>query len=83
MEHLSISGEIKKARDSYMKAYLHTETDECDITYFLMHQLDVIVKAIEGLKDRLREKTAELHETEILLAGSTLGGALNHRQQPR
>lgn len=80
MEHLSISGEIKKAQDSYLKAYLHTETDECDVTYFLMHQLDVIVKTIEGLKERLREKAAELHETEALLAGSPLGGALNHRQ---
>jgi len=80
MEHLSVSGEIKKAPDSYLKAYLHTETDECDVTYFLMHQLDIIVTAIEGLTERLREKTAELHETEALLAGSTLGGALNHRQ---
>ena len=80
MEHISISGEIKKAQASYLKAYLHTETDEGDVTYFLMHQLIMIVQAIEGLKERLRKKTAELHETEALLAGSALGGALNHRQ---
>jgi len=80
MEHLSISGEIKKAPEAYSKAYLHTETDEGDVTYFLMHQLNVVVKAIEGLKTRLREKAAELHETEALLDGSALAGALNHRQ---
>jgi len=80
MEHLSISAEIKKAPASYGKAYLHTETDDGDVTYFLMHQLDAVVKAIDGLKARLKTKAAELYETETLLADSTLAGALNHRQ---
>ena len=80
MEHLSISGEIKKAPVSYSKAYLHAETDDNDVTYFLMHQLDIVLKAIEGLKERLREKADELHETEALLSDSPLAGQLNHRQ---
>jgi Fic family protein len=80
MEHLSISGEIKKARHSYSKAYLNTETDERDVTYFLMHQLGVVERAIEKLKVRLRDKAADLYETEKLLAGSALAGQLNHRQ---
>jgi len=80
MEHLSISSEIKKTRTSYSKAYLNAETDDRDVTYFLMHQLEVVERAIEGLKVRLRDKAAELYETEKLLSGSTLAGQLNHRQ---
>jgi len=45
-----------------------------------MHQLDVVVRAIDGLKDRLREKASELYETEELLSDSTIAGQLNHRQ---
>jgi len=80
MEHLSISAQIKKAPASYNKAYLHIETDESDVTYFLMHQLDVVTRAIEGLKERLRKKSAEVKETEKLLSNSALAGKLNHRQ---
>jgi Fic family protein len=80
MEHLSISAQIKKAPASYKKAYLHVETDEGDVTYFLMHQLDVVTQAIEGLKERVREKNAEVKETEKLLSKSALAGKLNHRQ---
>ena len=71
---------IKKAPASYNKAYLHVETDEGDVTYFLMHQLDVVTQAIEGLKERVREKNAEVKETEKLLSKSALAGKLNHRQ---
>ena len=80
MEHLSISGIIKKSYASYSKAYLHTETDDSDVTYFLIHQLKVIVEAIGDLKRRLKRNAEELHETEELLADSVLSGQLNHRQ---
>lgn len=82
MEHISISGEIKKKRQmpGYIKAYLHTETDGGDVTYFILHQLDMITRAIETLKARLRSYAVELHETEAVLAGSKLSGRLNYRQ---
>lgn len=80
MEHLSISAQIRRAPESYIKAYLHVETDEGDVTYFLMHQLDVVVREIEALKERLREKEAEVKETEQLLGNSALAGKVNHRQ---
>ncbi|MBP6723252.1 MAG: Fic family protein [Halioglobus sp.] len=80
MEHLSISAQIKQAQASYNRAYLHVETDGGDVTYFLVHQLDVVVQAIEGLKLRLREQYAEVKETERLLVQSSLAGKLNHRQ---
>jgi Fic family protein len=39
-----------------------------------------VTRAIEGLKERLREKSAEVKETEKLLDKSALAGKLNHRQ---
>lgn len=81
MEYLSISTIIKKAPVKYGKAYLHTETDGNDTTYFILHQLDVIVEAINELKIYLAKKTREISETEKLL-GKTgrLQGELNYRQ---
>jgi Fic family protein len=80
MGFVSISGVIKKAQPSYIKAYLHTETDGGDVTYFIIHQLDVITKAIKGLHKHLEAKSRELRETENALKDSPLAGKLNHRQ---
>lgn len=68
------------APSQYVRAYLHTETDDNDTTYFVIHQLEVIRKAIRGLYEYL-EKVAEQKMTERLLAGSSkLRNRLNHRQ---
>lgn len=81
MEFLSISHFLRKAPAQYVRAYLHTETDENDTTYFLLHQLEVIRKAIAGLHEYLAHKVTEQKATEQLLAGSsTLRNRLNHRQ---
>lgn len=80
-EFLSISEFLRKAPGQYVQAYLHTETDNRDTTYFLLHQLDVIRKAIDALHQYLARKAAEQRETARLLAGSPLlRGRLNHRQ---
>ncbi len=80
MEYVAISAAIKESLPSYLKAYLYTETDENDVTYFIIHQLDVIRKAIDGLHQHLLQKTKDLQETEAALTGSPLAGTLNHRQ---
>jgi Fic family protein len=80
LEHVSISGIIKAAQPSYIKAYLHTETDGGDVTYFIVHQMDVVRKAIERLHEYLTRKTQELRDTEAALHDSELRGQLNHRQ---
>ena len=81
MEYLSISRIIKKAPIKYGKAYLYTETDENDTTYFLMHQLEVIVEAIEELKKYLSKKMKDISDTENFLEGTNrLQGELNYRQ---
>ena len=63
-----------------MKAYLHTETDNNDVTYFIIHQLAVVKKAIEDLHVYLLTKTEELRDTELALKSSRLHGLLNYRQ---
>lgn len=80
MEYISISRIIKQAPAQYMYAYLHTETDSNDVTYFIIHQLEVIKKAITDLHGYLADKANEYREAERLLEKSKLSGVLNYRQ---
>jgi Fic family protein len=82
MEFVSISHIIKQAPAKYVRAYLHTETDHGDTTYFLIHQLKTIRRAIEALHAYIARKTAEKQATERMLARKKpwLRSRLNHRQ---
>lgn len=80
MEFISISKIIKEAPVQYGKAYLHTETDDNDVSYFLIHQIDVIRKGISALQQYLANKANEIEETEKLLENSKAQGQLNYRQ---
>ncbi len=79
IEFVSISRVIMSAPAKYAKAFLYTETDENDLTYFLHHQLDVIIKSINDLHNYLSIKTKEVQVTEQLLRGP-VQRVLNHRQ---
>lgn len=48
-EYISISRLLKYAPASYCKAYLYTENDELDMTYFVFYQVDIIKRAISEL----------------------------------
>ncbi len=81
-EYISISSVLKRAPQQYVRAYLHSESDGADMSYFVAHQLDVIIKAVEGLRGYLARKTRERNQAEALLRpGSALGARLNHRQR--
>ncbi|MAE20799.1 MAG: filamentation induced by cAMP protein fic [Pseudomonas sp.] len=80
MEYVSISRVLKKAPSKYMQAYLHTETDGNDLTYFLIHQLSVIKEAINDLYLYLEQRNHRMKETASLLKSPELQGQLNHRQ---
>ena len=77
-EFLSISQIILKAPVKYYRAFLHTETDDNDLTYFILYHLEVIRRAIAELHAYIRRKTAQLKSVERELRGATL---LNHRQR--
>jgi Fic family protein len=81
-EFISISHVLRKAPAQYARSYLLTESDGGDTTYFLIHQLGTIRKAIEELHDYLARKTTEQQGIEQLLAESpALRAKLNHRQK--
>ncbi|HEX5011336.1 MAG TPA: Fic family protein [Planctomycetota bacterium] len=76
-EFLSISSIVRKAPMQYARAFQLVETDDRDVTYFLLHHLGVIRKAHDALKAFLERKQREVRETEGLLRTRR---DLNHRQ---
>jgi Fic family protein len=80
-EFLSISRILKHAPGRYNRAFLYTETDDNDATYFILFQLRVIVRAIEELHEYLARKASEMEETARLIRRShAIRERLNHRQ---
>jgi Fic family protein len=77
VEYLSISAILRKAPGQYTRAFLETETDYGDTTYFLLYQITVMKRAIEQLHEYLRKKTREITETERAIKSSS---EYNHRQ---
>ena len=81
MEFISISRILKSAPAKYTRAYLHTETDDNDVTYFIIHQLDVINRAIKDLLTYLENKAKEIKTVEqIVRKSQRLNKLLNYRQ---
>ena len=77
VEYLSISSILRKAPSKYTQAFLYTETDERDTTYFIVYQLEVIQRAVDELHAYLRKKVKEIRDARKLLKGSS---KFNHRQ---
>jgi len=81
IEFISISKIIKNAPAKYARAFLYTETDDNDVTYFVIHQLDTILKAFNELQKYLEKQVNEINETEHLLSSEKdLRQRLNYRQ---
>lgn len=76
-EYLPISKFLRKAPAQYARAFMETETDDGDTTYFLIHQLGVIEQAIGDLHRYLQRKIAEVRSVERMLQEAD---GLNGRQ---
>jgi Fic family protein len=76
-EYVSISSLLKDAPAKYTRAFLYTETDEGDVTYFVLYQLEILLRAITSLWDFVDRRTGEMQRLETLVRRSD---ALNHRQ---
>lgn len=74
---ISISDVLHRAPTRYARAFLFSETDESDVTYFLIHQLSVIKKAVEELQDRLKREGESRRKVHGL---SEVATGLNQRQ---
>jgi Fic family protein len=76
-EYLSISSVVKAGPAKYMRAYLYSESDNNDTTYFVLYHLQVIKRAIQALHQYLRVKMHQIRQTERLLQRRD---NINHRQ---
>ncbi len=70
-EFISISRPLLRNRGAYERAYLYTESDEQDATYFVLQQLDVLQQAQGELSAYIERKT---------LANATLRSRIRNRQ---
>lgn len=77
-EFISISRIILRAPTKYYRAFLYTETDANDLTYFINHQLKVIRHALEELHEYIRRETERMSELRLEIRAMD---ALNYRQR--
>ena len=78
VEFISISTILRDAPSKYARSFLYTETDENDLTYFILAQLRVVTRSIDALYEHLERKTAELR---TVLGMTRAAVSLNVRQQ--
>jgi len=76
IEYTSISGIIAQAPTTYYKTFLFTETDEGDMTYFLLHQARVTCEALKKMHHYADEKKREFENFEQIVKSALL----NQRQ---
>ena len=77
-EFISISHIIRKGPVQYGRAFLYTETDDNDLTYFILYHLEVIRCAVRQLHEYIKRKADQLRQLESELRGVIV---LNHRQR--
>jgi Uncharacterized conserved protein len=62
-EYLALSRTIKETKGQYKKAYVYTESDENDLTYFILYNLTAIEKTIREIQVYLEEQQKEQIQT--------------------
>jgi len=76
VEYMSISRIIAKTKKQYENAFLHTEYDNNDLTYFILYNLRKMKVAFDELKLYIKRKAEE--NNSVLLLASLKG--INQRQ---
>lgn len=66
-EYMPISRIILRSKKKYSLAYLHTEYDEMDLTYFILYNLFCIDEARKDLLKYLEEKQTEQNATKAII----------------
>ena len=77
-EFLAISSVLRRSPERYARAFLLVETDDNDLTYFLLHQAEVLRLAERELRRNLLRTAEELAAAERKLRGLA---ELNPRQR--
>ena len=61
-EYLSISRIIKDTKSQYEKAFLYSESDENDLSYFITYHVKTMEKAFDALKKYINRKQKEVFQ---------------------
>lgn len=77
-EYVSISSLLRKAPAKYSRSFQYVETDENDLTYFIISQLSFIQRALDELDKYLARKRQQLQDAEQHIQGMAW---LNPRQR--
>jgi Fic family protein len=67
IEYMSVSRIILRATSQYARAYLHTEYDENDLTYFVLYNIKAIKAALDDLKKYIQAKQQEKQKVLALI----------------
>lgn len=67
VEYMSISRVILNSKAQYARAYLHTEIDDNDLTYFVLYNLQCVQAALTDLKKYIQRKLLEKKNALALL----------------
>lgn len=77
-EFLPISRLIYRSPSQYGRAYLYTETDAYDATYFLLYHADIVKQARTELRQHIERKQNETRRVADVFRSEK---QLNHRQR--
>ncbi|SDQ10913.1 Fic family protein [Leucobacter chromiiresistens] len=69
-EYATISEILRKAPGKHGDAYEHSEDDDGDLTYFVLHQLRVFKRALDRLDTHIETRRAETSRLQRALTGA-------------
>lgn len=75
---LSLSRQIHRSRSAYYRAYLETETDEGDLTYFLLYNIERLKEELGELRREYRRRAQARMQIEVKVDPDR---SLNRRQR--
>ncbi|EOW6722921.1 Fic family protein [Cronobacter dublinensis] len=79
--YISISKLLKNAPAKYVRAYLYSETDDMDLTYFVNYQCEIVTKAVQDYIDYIKSIVQTRVELKQWLFDSGIFGRINARQR--
>ena len=75
-EYISISRMIKRSTTDYKNAYLYTETDDNDLTYFIDYNIGCLMDWLDSFKEYIHNQITK----QKILKDTILETGINHRQ---
>ncbi len=75
---LSLSRQILRSRNAYYRAYLETETDGGDLTYFILYNIARLKKELEELRREYQRRAQARRRIELKVRSDR---SLNRRQR--